>query len=149
MKVILCLSDGGGMMFNKRRQSRDKALIDDIGNLCADGIVFISDFSLPLFEDGVADVIAVSNPLSAAGVGDYAFVENLQLHDFADKIEVLKEYARDLIGYKGEFIAMKELRGQAGWFVKGCRDGAKIRLKLSTINTYQDLIDTLNLIDDK
>ena len=75
--------------------------------------------------------------------------ELLEDMDFADKIEVLKEYARDLIGYKGEFIAMKELRGQAGWFVKGCRDGAKIRLKLSTINTYQDLIDTLNLIDDK
>ena len=75
--------------------------------------------------------------------------ELLKDMDFADKIEVLKEYARDLIEYKGEFIAMKELRGQAGWFVKGCRDGAKIRLKLSTINTYQDLIDTLNLIDDK
>jgi hypothetical protein len=55
------------MMFNRRRQSRDKALIEDIGKLCADGVVFISDFSLPLFEDGVADVIAVSNPLSAAG----------------------------------------------------------------------------------
>lgn len=68
---------------------------------------------------------------------------------FADKIEVLKEYAKDLISYKGEFIAMKELRGQAGWFVKGCRDGAKIRLKLSNINTYNDLLETLNLIDDK
>ena len=102
MKVILCLSDGGGMMFNKRRQSRDKALIEDIGKLCADGVVFISDFSLPLFEDGVADVIAVSNPLSAAGVGDYAFVENLQLHDFADKIE-------EMIIYKWNRVYPKDL----------------------------------------
>ena len=75
--------------------------------------------------------------------------ELLEDMSFADKIEVLKEYAKDLISYKGEFIAMKELRGQAGWFVKGCRDGAKIRLKLSNINTYNDLLETLNLIDDK
>lgn len=75
--------------------------------------------------------------------------ELLEDMSFADKIEVLKEYAKDLISYKGEYIAMKELRGQAGWFVKGCRDGAKIRLKLSNINTYNDLLETLNLIDDK
>lgn len=75
--------------------------------------------------------------------------ELLEDMSFADKIEVLKKYAKDLISYKGEYIAMKELRGQAGWFVKGCRDGAKIRLKLSNINTYNDLLETLNLIDDK
>ena len=75
--------------------------------------------------------------------------ELLEDMSFVDKIEVLKEYAEDLISYKGEYIAMKELRGQAGWFVKGCRDGAKIRSKLSNINTYNDLLETLNLIDDK
>ena len=92
MTVIVCLSDGGGMMFNKRRQSRDRLLIEDVGRLCADGIIFISEFSLPLFEEDVADVIAVSNPLEAAGCKDYVFVENLHLGGYADKIDEMILY---------------------------------------------------------
>ena len=30
MKIIVCLDDYGGMLFNSRRQSRDRMLIDDI-----------------------------------------------------------------------------------------------------------------------
>ena len=63
-----------------------------------------------------------------------------------DKIEILKDYAQELIRYKGEFIAMKELRSQAGWFIKGCKNGAKIRNELSRVNTYNDLIVALDNI---
>ena len=63
-------------------------------------------------------------------------------------MELLKEYALDLINYKGEFIGMKELRGQAGWFIKGCRNGANIRRKLSMISTYTDLLDCLERVKE-
>ena len=63
-----------------------------------------------------------------------------------DKIDILKDYAQELIRYKGEFIAMKELRSQAGWFIKGCKNGAKIRNELSRVNTYNDLIVALDNI---
>lgn len=63
-----------------------------------------------------------------------------------DKIEVLKQYALDLIKYKGEVMAMKELRAQAGWFVKGCHNGASIRRELSSISTYNDLTNALNKV---
>ena len=42
MKIIVCLDDNSGMMFNRRRQSRDRVVIDDIiacaqgGELCVD-----------------------------------------------------------------------------------------------------------------
>ena len=65
-----------------------------------------------------------------------------------EKMELLKEYALDLINYKGEFIGMKELRGQAGWFIKGCRNGANIRRKLSMISTYTDLLDCLERVKE-
>lgn len=61
-----------------------------------------------------------------------------------ERIEILKEYAQELISYKGEVIALKELRGQAGWFLKNCRNGAKLRGEISYIKTYQDLIDILD-----
>lgn len=69
--------------------------------------------------------------------------ELLEDMKLSDKIEILKEYASDLIHYKGEIIAMKELRGQAGWFIKGCENGAKIRNELSSIHTQQELLDIL------
>lgn len=70
--------------------------------------------------------------------------ELLEDPDLFERIDALKEYAKDLIEYKGEIIALKELRGQAGWFLKGCRNGAKLRGEISYIKTYQDLEDILN-----
>lgn len=64
---------------------------------------------------------------------------------FAERLDILKEYATDLCNYKGEFIAMKELRGQASWFIKGCKNGAKLRDEISKIQTMNDL----NLIVSK
>ena len=58
--------------------------------------------------------------------------------------ESVVDYAKDLIEYKGEVVALKELRGQAGWFLKGCRNGAKLRGEISYIKTNQDLQDILN-----
>lgn len=71
-------------------------------------------------------------------------LEDLSL---ADKISILKDYAKDLIYYKGEIVAMKELRGQAGWFIKNCKNGALIRNNLSKIHSYNDLINILESID--
>ena len=72
-------------------------------------------------------------------------LEDLSLFE---KMELLKEYAKDLIAYKGEFIGMKELRGQAGWFIKGCRNGANIRRELSMISTYEDLLVCLEKVKE-
>ena len=63
----------------------------------------------------------------------------------ADRINILLDYAKDLIFYKGELMAMKELRGQAGWFIKNCPNSSKIRAQLSSINTFDDLKNILNL----
>ena len=66
-----------------------------------------------------------------------------------DKIADLREYAYDLINYKGEFMAMKELRGQAGWFIKGCYNGSKIRQRLSNISSLSDLETILNELENE
>ena len=62
-----------------------------------------------------------------------------------ENIDILIEYAKDLISYKGEVIALKELRAQAGWFIKGMRNGANYRRRLSSISTLEEL---LNILDE-
>ena len=69
-----------------------------------------------------------------------------------ENIDILIEYAKDLISYKGEHLAIRELRAQAGWFIKGMRNGANYRRKLSSISTLEELLTILyeikNTFDD-
>ena len=92
MTVIVCLSDDGGMTFNKRRQSRDAAVTADIAKLVGDGVLFISDFSLNLFSDSSLSVIASSDPLSVAADDDFAFLEDRGASQYAEKIKKLVIY---------------------------------------------------------
>lgn len=70
--------------------------------------------------------------------------EELKDMDNVGKIDVLLDYARDLISYKGEYIALKELRSQAVWFIKNYRNSSKIRSRLTSISTYEELVSILN-----
>ncbi len=92
MTVILCIDDRGGMLFNKRRVSRDRAVIKDIEKEAEDGMLYISDFSELLFSESSISVLSVPEPLSAAGKGDYVFVENYTLGGKIDKIDKLIIY---------------------------------------------------------
>lgn len=69
MKIILCLDKNSGMMFNKRRQSRDIVVIEDINNnyqpLCR------SEYSKELFVD-----VIVSDQLLEDDFNGYCFVED-------------------------------------------------------------------------
>ena len=92
MNVIVCLSDGGGMMFNNRRQSRDAQVMKDIEKLVCDGVVFISEFSLSLFSESRVSVIAVSDPLSAAVPDDFVFLEDRGVGEHVLEIDKLIIY---------------------------------------------------------
>lgn len=73
MKAYICLDDNRGMLFNNRRQSRDKTVIDDI--LSSSEPLYISDFSARLF-DGRENVITVKSALHDCPDTGRCFVEN-------------------------------------------------------------------------
>lgn len=78
MKLIVCLDERGGMEFNKRRQSRDSRLIEDMLSLvlASHSSLYISEYSRPLFPED-ADVVVVSDlssPLNEPSE-DYCFME--------------------------------------------------------------------------
>ena len=92
MTVFICIDERGGMIFNKRRQSRDRLLIEDVERISAEGILYISDFSEDLFADSEVSAISVSNPLESAKEGSYAFVELPPLKPYLAKINRLIIY---------------------------------------------------------
>ena len=92
MIVILCLDDKKGMMFNNRRQSKDKFVIQDILKLVDGKKLFISSYSESLFQGLESKLIIDDNFLNNAAEEDYCFVENNNLKDFSEKIEKIIVY---------------------------------------------------------
>ncbi len=63
-----------------------------------------------------------------------------------ERMDVLKKHISKLIEYKGEFIAMREARKHAAWYVKGIRGAAKYRAEIGKINTFSDLEELIDKI---
>ena len=92
MTVILCVSEGGGILFGGRRVSRDSAVIEDISSLCGDGTLFVSEISESLFASSNVSVISATNPLESCQSGDFAFIEDKKISEYADKISSIIIY---------------------------------------------------------
>jgi hypothetical protein len=92
MNVIVCLEDKGGMMFNHRRQSRDRVLNADVLALCRGSRLCISPYSKLLFEGSDADILCDESFLELASEGDFCFVEDRALAPYADRIEEVTVY---------------------------------------------------------
>ena len=96
MTAIVCIDDRGGMLFNKRRQSRDRVLTEDVIALAkVEGArLLASPFSEKLlseFSDS-ASAIYRDDFLAVAEKGDVCFVENCALLPYYDKISRLIIY---------------------------------------------------------
>ncbi len=87
MKLIVCVDERNGMLFNKRRQSRDRLLIADIMNLAQGSNIWINRFSQNLFE---SEKVKVSeDEMSNLEKEDFCFIENIKpssLEEKADEI---------------------------------------------------------------
>ena len=92
MKLVLCVDDRGGMLFNKRRQSRDRVLIADLCETIGDAVLYINQYSEELFAAHSMNMIVCESPLSLAGEGDYAFIEKESPRGSLDSVEELILY---------------------------------------------------------
>lgn len=88
MKVIVCLDDNNGMMFNHRRQSRDEKVIEKIFEITKNSRLWVNKYSYSLFEIFNTSNINVDDAfLSEAPKGEYCFVENPELLSYEKWIE--------------------------------------------------------------
>ena len=98
MKVIVCVDDGNGMLFNKRRQSQDRVLRDDVQKMTAGQKLWMNAYSARQFQEGsqtgenvtgvseTAALIVAEDFLRQAGENDFCFVENEKLLPYSDRI---------------------------------------------------------------
>lgn len=75
MKLIVCVDLNNGMLFNNRRQSKDKILIEYIYNLVGEKKLWITEFSKSLFEDGKYNLFKFEE-LNKIEDDDFVFIEN-------------------------------------------------------------------------
>lgn len=101
MTVAVCLDDHNGRLFNNRRQSRDRILIDDFCQRAQGGKILISGYSESLFSE--KDVQISESIFADAGENDFCFSEKEDLNEFADKITRLiiyrwnRDYPHDVV----------------------------------------------------
>lgn len=91
--VFVCLDDNNGMMFNKRRQSRDRCVLTDMLRESAGSVLWMNAYSATLFpkEDGAA-VRIDERFMEKAAPGEFCFAENVQICPYEERIEKLVLY---------------------------------------------------------
>lgn len=90
MQIIVCVDDNMGMLFNKRRQSRDKMVVEDI--LKNAEKVWLHPFSQELFQEHTDKIIADEEFLSKAQGNEICFVENQVLQPYLQYIDKIVLY---------------------------------------------------------
>ena len=86
MNIIICTDDQSGMLFNGRRQSRDRVMIADMLQTvrASGGALWIRPFSEKLLAgaEGGEAVRVDSHCMEKAAEEDYCFIEDLPLADY-------------------------------------------------------------------
>lgn len=90
MILIAAVDDNNGMLFNKRRQSQDRALRERILSLSARSRLWVNHYTEKQFaQDGqvVNHLNADDSFMDKAANGEYCFVENTAAAPYEDRAE--------------------------------------------------------------
>ena len=88
MKLIVCVDDRMGVMFNRRRQSKDVKVREDMLAMLGEGQnLFVSPYTAKQFLPEEQERLYISeNFLLEAGEEDICFVEDKDVSELADKV---------------------------------------------------------------
>lgn len=88
MVLITCVDEKNGMLFNNRRQSRDRILIDHICKLIGDRKLWVNSFSKELFESQKNNnLITDDDFINKINKDEFCFIENISPVTLVDKID--------------------------------------------------------------
>ena len=90
MTAIVCIEDRGGILFLKRRVSRDREVYRDIAE--SYDKVYMTSYSLPLFNEVKIDAIIRRAPITEGERSDVCFIESGEIADNLHKISKLIIY---------------------------------------------------------
>ena len=92
MKIFVCLDEVGGMTFNKRRQSSDCVIREDMLSEVGENFLYVNEYSAKQFTEESDRLIVTNDCLEMAGEQDYVFVENVKLDEYISKVEQIIVY---------------------------------------------------------
>ncbi len=61
-----------------------------------------------------------------------------------EKLNTIKKHIELEIAEKGEYIGIREMRKHISWYIKNLKDSSKVREKINTLESKQEVIDCLN-----
>ena len=94
MKLIVAVDDNMGMLFNKRRQSRDILLRKRILEIVGEKELFMNEYTFKQFKEEVIPNIVVSeNPMGMLDSDGYCFVENLDVLQYESNFDKIIIYS--------------------------------------------------------
>ncbi len=76
MIVIACVDQNNGMLFHRRRQSKDRAVRGDILRMLNGKTLWMNAYSYGQFGEDDGNFCVEEEFLSKAGAGEYCFVED-------------------------------------------------------------------------
>lgn len=89
MKLVICLDDKKGMLFNNRRQSRDKLVLEDVFRLCEK--VYITPFSQKLFAE-YTDKVVVTEDVKSLDDNSFFFAEDYDINSLENGLSQIIVY---------------------------------------------------------
>lgn len=93
MIVIVCVDEKNGMMFNNRRQSKDRIVINRIMEKVKNSKLWIGDYSKELFDnENNKNIIVDDNFYKKAEKEDYCFIEDIDIDLFIEKVDKIILY---------------------------------------------------------
>lgn len=60
-----------------------------------------------------------------------------------DRLALVQEHYRMLLGWKPEHIAVREMRKHVGWYIHGLRGAAQMRAKINSIDSAQEAMEAV------
>lgn len=118
MIIIACIDERKGMMFNHRRQSRDRAVYEDILKECKGKTLYMTAYSRDLFEkNDRTEIIVSEDMLQQAEADSLCFIEDTKITGYEDKIHkvILYQWNRH---YPADTYFSMELSGSQ-WQLMG------------------------------
>lgn len=83
MKIIVCLDDNNGVLFNKRRLSADSILCQKIIDMVEDSRLWLNGYSAQLFEPTCGKVCVDETFAQKAQAGEFCFFESQDVNTAA------------------------------------------------------------------
>lgn len=87
---------------------------------------------------------AIGNPWIFEEIINYLEGKEQRMITKKERLDTIIEHINLAVEEKGEKIAIKEMRKHLAYYIKNMKDASRVREKINTIDTKQELIDCLN-----